>query len=127
MASYKQKIGKKGEGYVAEYLISAGCDILAENYFTRFGEVDIVASSGHDADNFFDRIELVFVEVKTRSDENFDFAEETVSPKKRRSFEKTVYHYLDLHDWRGPIRMDLICVILGKDNMVKSLQHVKDI
>ena len=55
--------GKRGDGYRGEtiacrYLQQIGCAIRARNYYTPFGEIDIVAE---------DEEHLIFVEVKLRS------------------------------------------------------------
>lgn len=54
------KLGRDGENAVAEYLRKNGYIILRRNWRdSRFGEVDIIAES---------RENIVFVEVKTRSE-----------------------------------------------------------
>ena len=63
MLSNKQEaanIGREGERLVAEYLRKNGYIILRRNWRdSRFGEIDIIAES---------RENIVFVEVKTRSE-----------------------------------------------------------
>ena len=51
-------LGARGEDVAVEFLIDAGLEIVERNWRCRYGELDVVATSG-------DRI--VFVEVKTRS------------------------------------------------------------
>jgi putative endonuclease len=48
--------GRKGEAAAAEYLEAAGCTVIARNYRSRRGEVDLVALEGES---------ILFVEVKT--------------------------------------------------------------
>lgn len=54
----KQELGRFGEEQAARYLSRLGFMILAINYRTKVGEIDIVAKKNH---------VLHFVEVKTRS------------------------------------------------------------
>ena len=78
MLSDKKKaaeIGKKGEEKVADYLKSKGYIILKRNYKDRFGEVDIIAQNEE---------YIVFVEVKTRSENAIVSGFEAVNSKKQR-------------------------------------------
>ena len=67
-------VGKIGEDVAAELLRKNGYRILARNYKTRLGEVDIVAE---------DKGTLVFVEVKTRQSYKFGMPAEAVSKAKQ--------------------------------------------
>jgi putative endonuclease len=53
----RHALGTNGEQLAAEHLERLGYEVLARNYRTRFGELDLVA---------FDGATLVFCEVKTR-------------------------------------------------------------
>ena len=53
---------KCGEDLAAEFLIKKGYKILERNFEASQGEIDIIAK---------DNKELVFVEVKTRTDMSF--------------------------------------------------------
>lgn len=78
MLSDKKKaaeIGKKGEEKVADYLKSKGYIILKRNYKDRYGEVDIIAQNEE---------YIVFVEVKTRSENAIVSGFEAVNSKKQR-------------------------------------------
>ena len=48
-------LGRYGEALAAEYLRKKGCRILAMNYRTRLGELDVIAA---------DRRYVIFAEVK---------------------------------------------------------------
>jgi putative endonuclease len=53
----RRRLGAKGERLAAQYLEARGCEVIARNFRTRFGELDLVAR---------DERFLVFCEVKTR-------------------------------------------------------------
>ena len=55
MQGTKGEKGKLGENLAAAYFQALGWTILARNYHTRWGEVDIIAQEGN---------ALVFIEVK---------------------------------------------------------------
>lgn len=65
--------GLRGEAAAALFLQRRGYTILARNFRTRYGEIDIVARAP-DA--------LVFVEVKARQDNRFGAAEAAVDARK---------------------------------------------
>ncbi len=55
-------LGKWGEAAAANHLRANGYTLLAAGYYTRFGEIDLIASGGG---------YLAFVEVKLRRDGRF--------------------------------------------------------
>ncbi len=57
LSSERMRLGRRGENLAALLLQSKGYDILARNWRSKAGELDIVARDG---------ARLVFVEVKTR-------------------------------------------------------------
>jgi len=69
---YRKTLGDWGEEVASDYLEKLGYKILARNFFTRFGELDLVAIKDH---------VLYFVEVKTRSNNSFGFGELAVTEK----------------------------------------------
>ena len=103
---YRQIIGAWGEDLAAAYLIKNGLTILQRNYRTRQGEVDLIAT---------DKSTLVFVEVKTRTNEDYGFPEESVTDEKldhlQNAAEEYLAEHLEVKDWR----VDVIA-IQGKPN-----------
>ena len=76
---HKKVLGKKGEKLAAAYLKGLGYKILKKNYKTPFGEADIIAQ---------DKGEIVFVEVKTRTDDRFGAPREAVTKTKQQRYYK---------------------------------------
>ena len=66
---FNRKIGKDGEEIAAKFLLDKGYNILEKNYYTRFGEIDLIASKNDI---------LVFVEVKLKQTEDFGTPEEMI-------------------------------------------------
>lgn len=107
MKSHRQKVGAWGETLAAEKMRSEGYEILAHNYHTPYGEIDLIA---------FKEDQLVFVEVKTRTNENYGLPEQSVTMVKQEHLLQSIEYYLFEHpeivsDWR----VDVIA-IQGKLN-----------
>lgn len=96
MVTETQSIGQWGEiatGRILEYL---GYTVLARNYRTFEGEVDIICRQNS---------EVVFIEVKTRRNNRFGAGEESVNQRKLLKLAKTGQRYLsgqslDAVGWR---------------------------
>ena len=82
---HKKLLGSVGEKRAAEYLLNAGYEILAKNFKTRVGEIDIIARKDQT---------IVFVEVKTRSSDDFGAPSEAVGNKKRKKYALVAEEYL---------------------------------
>ena len=78
-------LGMWGEGRVAEYLRRQGWKIVAANYRSRFGEIDLIAENG---------TYLSFVEVKLRKSSRFAQARAFVTAEKQRKLRMTAELYL---------------------------------
>ncbi len=77
--------GRKGEIIVCDFLTKNGYQILEKNYRYHHKEVDIIAAKGHD---------LVFVEVKTRSNEHYGRGIEAIRETKMRNMISVARYYL---------------------------------
>lgn len=86
MANVKQKVGSWGEEAASQILEYFGFQILNRNVRVGKGEIDIV--SLHEK-------QLVFVEVKTRTNRVFGAGEEAVTKQKMLRLAKSCYRYLE--------------------------------
>ena len=80
--------GKMGEGISVEYLKRLKYKILDTNYRCKIGEIDIVAK---------DRSTIVFVEVKTRQNNEYGHPSESVTYHKQKKISKVALYYLQSH------------------------------
>ena len=107
--------GKLGERAAKRHLRRAGLKFLTANFRSSRGEIDLV---------FRDRDCLVFVEVKTRSSEDWRRPAAAVNAQKRRLLSQTALDYLKL--LRRPqvkIRFDIVEVLLC-DGAVREVRHL---
>jgi len=102
MPSSHNLLGKIGEETAARYLMHAGYTLLARNWRVGHLEIDIVAEWYG---------EVVFVEVKTRSSENYMPAVEAVDLKKKENLLQAARAYMSMHHLDQPCRFDIITVI----------------
>lgn len=91
--------GHWGEAVAAEYLRAHRYELVACNYHTRFGEIDIIARS---------RKYIVFVEVKTRNDAVFAEAKEFVTGKKQARIRASAQIWLEQNETKLQPRFDVI-------------------
>jgi putative endonuclease len=102
------RLGREGEDAAVRHLRAHGYKILRRNFRAPHGgEVDIVCRH---------RNELVFVEVKTRSDEAFGRPFEAVDAKKRRLIIRGAMKWLRLLDMPDiTFRFDVVEVVLDEE------------
>lgn len=96
-----ETIGKRGETLAARYLERQGFKILDCN--TRIGhkEVDLIA---------LDQGTLVFVEVKTRVNDQYGTAEESLTRKKLRNIEVALEIFLQNNQQYKNFRIDAVTI-----------------
>ena len=79
------EIGRWGEACAAEYLRKKRYTVIAVNYHSRYGEIDIIAKK---------QKVLAFVEVKLRKSDSYGAACEFVTPAKQEKIKLTAQLYL---------------------------------
>jgi putative endonuclease len=102
------RLGARGEKMAGAFLRRQGYRILYRNFRARHGgEVDIVCR---------DRDTLVFVEVKTRTGEEFGRPVEAVNAAKRKLISRGALTWLQLLD--NPdilVRFDVVEIVMAED------------
>lgn len=101
MASHND-LGRIGEEAAARYLMHAGYTLHERNWRDGQLEVDIVAETYG---------EMVFVEVKTRRDENYMPALDAIDLAKQENLVRAARSYMALHRLDLPYRFDVITVV----------------
>ncbi|HHY84529.1 MAG TPA: YraN family protein [Verrucomicrobia bacterium] len=107
--------GKLGERAARRYLQKAGLKFLTANFRSERGEIDLIFRDGDC---------LVFVEVKTRSSEDWVRPAAAVDAHKRRLLTLAALDYLRL--LRNPqvkVRFDIVEVLLT-DSAVREIRHL---
>ena len=106
----KREVGFKYENVAKDYLILQGLVFVESNFYTKFGEIDLI---------FFEKSSqtLVFVEVKYRRNDFFGSAIEMVSEKKQNRIFASSQVYLLKKNWDRNVRHDIIGVSKGSGNI----------
>lgn len=119
-----RETGKLGEAYTEKFLTSQNYKILMKNYHSRFGELDMIALDYNNKP-----LQLVFIEVKTRTSIQFGEPQESVTIKKMSKILKTIFHFFQKNKkWLTPCwRIDVIALKLDVSLKVKEIQHFKNI
>jgi putative endonuclease len=108
-------IGKWGEEQALAYLKAHNYAILATNWHFKNKEIDIIAKTGE---------VIVFVEVKTRTTEEFGEPEEGVSSKKQSFLISAANHYIISKEIDAEARFDIISVMYLKGKT--TLKHIPE-
>ncbi len=111
-------IAKTGESFAAAHLKARGYQILAQNYRSGRGEIDIVAQDGDC---------IVFVEVKTRRSLKFGLPQAAVTTQKQRQISKIALGYLRAHNrFDAPCRFDVIAIHLSPQLELLKLEQIEN-
>lgn len=106
-------LGKIGETLARQYLEQQEYLILETNWRIGKLEADIIAYK----DNL-----IVFVEVKTRTSEDFGEPEDFVGIQKRRSYIKLANAYVLRNKRTEEARFDIISIVIkGQESQIKHL------
>lgn len=112
----KKKLGSRGEDLACRFLQQHGYRIMRRNYYTRYGELDIICEKNQD---------IIFVEVKTRRSDRYGSAEEAVTYIKQQRLRKTAWLFLQQYDkpFKG-IQFDVIAVHIADSGM--EINHIEN-
>jgi putative endonuclease len=107
--------GELGERAAKKFLQQAGLKFLAANFRSARGEIDLI---------FRDADCLCFIEVKTRSSEEWTRPAAAVDARKRKLISQTALDYLvKLKNPQVKIRFDIVEVLLADGN-VREVRHL---
>jgi putative endonuclease len=96
-------LGRAGEDRAVEALQAAGMSVIARNFRSRQGEIDIIALDGEI---------LVFIEVKAYSKFGLESLAYSISQKKQRRIIETAKYFLSINRqyYGRAIRFDVVFI-----------------
>jgi putative endonuclease len=121
----RRRHGELGEQIALEHLEHRGYSIVARNFRTRYGELDLIAA---------DHRSLVFCEVKTRiagSRGGPDGPLDAIGPRKRDRLRRMATQWLaetpgSERPRRDELRFDAIGVMLSPGGRLLALEHLEN-
>jgi len=102
----RRVVGSRGEAAAAQFLEGKGLAIIARNFRTRRGEIDLIARDGDT---------LVFVEVRVRTSRAFGGAAASITGAKQARMIAAAGAYLCRLGREPPCRFDAILIDGGDD------------
>lgn len=100
-----------------KFLENIGYEIIIQNFRCKQGEIDIIAMN---------KKEIVFIEVKTRSNAKFGRPVEAVDFWKIQHIYKTANYFLHKYSLQNfPVRFDVVEVFYYKNKFY--INHIKNI
>lgn len=113
----RHELGKVGENLAVEYLKKQNYQLLERNFRCKRGEIDIIAK---------DKQELIFIEVKTRTNKKYGKPADAVTTRKKKHIYKAAEYYLAIHKKLYEyVRIDVIEVYEYKN--IYYIHHIKQV
>ncbi len=115
---FRKEIGKWGENLACQYLQRENYKIIERNFLCNQGEIDIIAKD-------MNKQELVFFEVKTRSNFKYGNPADAIDINKQKHLKMAIRYYLYKKQLENvPIRVDVVEVYIVEDC---KINHIKQI
>ncbi len=102
--------GNIAEKKAVDFLESEGFDVIEQNFYSRFGEIDIIVTK-EDV--------LHFIEVKSGAD--FELAVQNITPRKLAKIIKTADIYMKKNAFYGDYCLDGVIVTPNGIEMVENI------
>lgn len=110
------ELGRIGENIIADYITKLGYKVVERNFECNQGEIDIIAK---------DKEELVFIEVKTRTDMSYGEAREAITKTKKRHLINSIKYYIYKRNLEKEfIRIDVAEVYIKNQNV--RINYIKN-
>jgi putative endonuclease len=93
--------GARAEQQALAYLQEQGLILICQNYYCRFGEIDLI---------MLDQDTVVFIEVRYRKNSHFGGAFASINHSKQRKIITTAKHYLTTLEEQPFCRFDAIAI-----------------
>ncbi|MCI8636985.1 MAG: YraN family protein [Clostridia bacterium] len=115
---FRKEIGKWGENLACQYLQRENYKIIERNFLCNQGEIDIIAKD-------MNKKELVFFEVKTRSNFKYGNPADAIDINKQKHMKKAIKYYLYKKQLENiPIRVDVVEVYIVEDCKINHIKQV---
>lgn len=97
-------LGRAGQKLCEKFLKNKGYKLLVRNFLCKTGEIDLIMADAEGA--------VVFVEVKTRTNEDFADAEAAITKAKQIRMNRAANFFIRTHKLEHlPMRFDIVIVM----------------
>jgi putative endonuclease len=129
MAFSRKLLGQRGEEIAANFLRKKGFRILAQNFKTRLGEIDIIALKEKRKFFFFKQQTVHFIEVKSIRENLYFFPELKVNNKKKKKIAQVAEIWLSQNKKfkNSPVQVDVLSIVFNRDLKVKEIAFFENI
>lgn len=99
----RKNLGEKAEQQALLFLQKQGLRLIVQNYTCYSGEIDLIMNDG---------IDIVFIEVRSRSRTDYGLASETITLSKQRKIIHTATHFLQKREclYKVNSRFDIVAI-----------------
>lgn len=112
-----KEIGNYGENIAVKFLEKNNYLIISKNFLCNQGEIDIIAKKEE---------EIIFIEVKTRTNKKYGNPREAVTFYKKNHIWKSAKYFLYINNLMNRyIRFDVIEIFINKNKTY--INHIKNI
>jgi len=116
LLSDRHLLGRWGQKQCENFLKKKGYKTLTKNFSCRTGEIDLIMAAGAGT--------VVFVEVKTRKNENFADAEAAITSAKKERMKKAANLFVKKHKlYDKPLRFDVVIVMADEKAKVRMRHY----
>lgn len=109
-------LGSEAEIIAAIHLQQKGLKLLAQNYQSRYGEIDLIMQDGKT---------IVFIEVRLRTTNSFGGAAMSITPSKQQKIIRTAELYLQKHG-NADCRFDVILMNKASEDGIEWISNAFD-
>ncbi len=109
-------LGMNAEIKACEYLQKKHYKLIASNYRTRLGEIDLIMRKGHF---------ICFIEVKMRNEKSIALPREFVDKSKQDKIISSAMIYMEHTSFDLQPRFDVVEVYM-KNNVIKKITHIEN-
>jgi len=100
-------LGRWGQKQCEKFFKAKGCKTLTRNFSCKTGEIDLIMTDSEGC--------IVFVEVRTKTDEKFSDVESSITPAKKSRLIKASRYFIATNNIENhAFRFDIVAIVLGK-------------
>ncbi|MDD5134101.1 MAG: YraN family protein [Phycisphaerae bacterium] len=118
MLKNSRLLGRSGQKLCEKFLKNKGYKLLARNFLCKTGEIDLVMADAEGA--------IVFVEVKTRTNEDFVDAEAAITKAKQIRMNRAAKFFITTHKLEHlPMRFDVV-IVMAYEKHKPKIRHYEN-